>query len=187
MHSSIDTEKCKETDGKLDGLINLKNICEEMDELISKKEVLVAVEDALIAWSSMPEWRDEKILEAIAKLPPAEPEKYTEERTETHSVCLDVISRQAAINALGEKPLAWEQGEYEEGLQTQWESDVEAIKALPSAESQRIRGRWIYSSYDDESGFDESWTCDKCGYMINIEETNFCPNCGSYNRGKIND
>ena len=46
----------------------------------------------------------------------------------------DLISRQAAIDALGEKPLAWEQGEYEEGLQTQWESDVEAIKALPSVE-----------------------------------------------------
>lgn len=44
----------------------------------------------------------------------------------------DMISRQKAIDALGEKPLAWEQGEYEEGLQTQWESDVEAIKALPS-------------------------------------------------------
>ena len=47
---------------------------------------------------------------------------------------MDLISRQAAIDALGEKPLAWEQGEYEEGLQTQWESDVEAIKALPSAQ-----------------------------------------------------
>ena len=45
----------------------------------------------------------------------------------------DLVERQVAIDALGEKPLAWEQGEYEEGLQTQWESDVEAIKALPSA------------------------------------------------------
>ena len=36
----------------------------------------------------------------------------------------DMISRQKAIDALGEKPLAWEQGEYEEGLQTQWESEI---------------------------------------------------------------
>ena len=50
----------------------------------------------------------------------------------------DMISRQKAIDALGEKPLAWEQGEYEEGLQTQWESDVEAIKALPSAQPEII-------------------------------------------------
>lgn len=96
-----------------------------MSDNISRQATLVAVKDALIAWSYMPEWRDEKILEAIAELPPSEP--------------------------------------------------------------QRIRGRWIYSSYDDESGFDESWTCDKCGYTTNIEETNFCPNCGSYNRGETND
>ena len=43
-----------------------------MDEQISKKAALVAVKDALMAWSYMPEWRDEKILEAIAELPPAE-------------------------------------------------------------------------------------------------------------------
>lgn len=45
-----------------------------MDEQISKKAALVAVKDALMAWSYMPEWRDEKILEAIAELPSAEPQ-----------------------------------------------------------------------------------------------------------------
>ena len=47
----------------------------DMDEQISKKAVLVAVKDALMAWSYMPEWRDEKILEAIAELPSAEPKR----------------------------------------------------------------------------------------------------------------
>ena len=46
----------------------------------------------------------------------------------------DLISRQAAIDALGDKPLAWTEGEYELGLQQQWEADVNAIKALPSAQ-----------------------------------------------------
>ena len=46
-----------------------------MDEQISKKAALAAVKDALMAWSYMPEWRDEKILEAIAELPPAEPKR----------------------------------------------------------------------------------------------------------------
>ena len=45
-----------------------------MDDTISKKAVLVAVKDALMAWSYMPEWRDEKILKAIAELPSAQPE-----------------------------------------------------------------------------------------------------------------
>ena len=46
----------------------------------------------------------------------------------------DLISRQAAIDALGEKPLAWTEGEYELGLQNQWQSDVDALNDLPSAE-----------------------------------------------------
>lgn len=44
-----------------------------MDELVSRHNVLVAVKDALMAWSYMPEWRDEKILEAIAELPTVPP------------------------------------------------------------------------------------------------------------------
>ena len=52
----------------------------------------------------------------------------------------DSISRQAAIDALGEKPLAWTEGEYELGLQQQWEADVNAIKALPSAQPEQ---QWI--------------------------------------------
>jgi hypothetical protein len=52
----------------------------------------------------------------------------------------DLISRQAAIDALGEKPLAWTEGEYELGLQNQWQSDVDALNGLPSAQPEP---RWI--------------------------------------------
>ena len=52
----------------------------------------------------------------------------------------DLISRQAAIDALGEKPLAWTEGEYELGLQNQWQSDVDALNDLPSAQPEQ---RWI--------------------------------------------
>jgi hypothetical protein len=45
-----------------------------------------------------------------------------------------LIKRQAAIDALGVKPLAWTEGEYELGLQNQWEHDVNAIRALPSVQ-----------------------------------------------------
>ena len=38
-------------------------------DCISRRAALVALKDALMAWSYMPEWRDEKILEAIAELP----------------------------------------------------------------------------------------------------------------------
>lgn len=59
---------------------------------------------------------------------------YWKERLSAH----DTISRQAAIDALGEKPLAWTEGEYELGLQQQWEVDVDAIKAVPSAQHEPI-------------------------------------------------
>lgn len=50
----------------------------------------------------------------------------------------DLIDRQAAIDALGEKPLAWTEGEYELGLQNQWQSDVDALNGLPSAQPQDV-------------------------------------------------
>ena len=51
----------------------------------------------------------------------------------------DQISRQEAIEALGEQPLAWEHGEYEEGLIAEWESDVDAIKNLPPAQPEPLQ------------------------------------------------
>jgi len=50
---------------------------------------------------------------------------------------MDLIERQAAIDALGEKPLAWTEGEYELGLQNQWQSDVDALNGLPSAQPEQ--------------------------------------------------
>ena len=44
-----------------------------------------------------------------------------------------LIYKQDAIDALGERPLAWTESEYETGLQNQWEVDMDAIKAVPPA------------------------------------------------------
>lgn len=53
----------------------------------------------------------------------------------------DLISRQAAIEAIGEKPFAGtaDEYDYEQGLQNQWERDVVAIKILPPAQPEIIR------------------------------------------------
>ena len=59
--------------------------------------------------------------------------KRTEERTKRHAC--DCISRQAAIDALGEKPLVWDDfSDFDLGKAAQWSDDVDAIKALPSAQ-----------------------------------------------------
>ena len=46
----------------------------------------------------------------------------------------DAISRQAALDALGEEPPVWYDGEDEIAERNQWRRDVAAIKALPSAQ-----------------------------------------------------
>lgn len=93
----------------------------------------------------------------------------------------DLISRQAAIDALGEKPLAWTEGEYELGLQNQWQSDVDALNGLPSAQPERKTGRWIDEAYDP---FIISGRCSVCGWEAHLYEDdvvgmNYCPNCGA--------
>ena len=46
----------------------------------------------------------------------------------------DLISRQAAIEALGEEPEVWNDTDEEIATRNQWQADVTAIEAVPSAE-----------------------------------------------------
>ena len=46
-----------------------------MSELISREQAIDAVRATLLAWSYMPEWRDNKIIEAIKRLPPIQPKR----------------------------------------------------------------------------------------------------------------
>lgn len=57
----------------------------------------------------------------------------------------DLISRQAAIDAMGERPLVWDEwaDEYELGQRNQYDSDKLAVETVPSAEPER---HWIPTS-----------------------------------------
>lgn len=51
----------------------------------------------------------------------------------------DAISRKAAIDALGDEPYVWtEKDEYAMGLNNQWHYDRNAIKAVPSAQPEKV-------------------------------------------------
>ena len=50
----------------------------------------------------------------------------------------DLISKQAAIAALGERPLTWVGGDYELGRQNQFDSDLLAIQMVPSVDELEI-------------------------------------------------
>lgn len=47
---------------------------------------------------------------------------------------VEYVDRQAAIDALGERPMTWTDSDYELGCADQYDSDKLAIKAVPSAD-----------------------------------------------------
>ena len=112
----------------------------------------------------------------------------------------DLISKKAAIDALGEEPEVWsENDEYALGLNNQWHYDVSAIKAVPSAQPDHLReptkmierktGWWEAKEVaDNDSKIITQWQsckCSECGrydtrpYLYYFNEPNFCSFCGA--------
>ena len=85
------------------------------------------------------------------------------------------------------KIVAYECGEFA-GLAKEIEKQ---IKALPSAQPERNPGAWILGEWDgyaDGYPVAETLICSECGYEIAaINESRFCPNCGSEMTEEIND
>ena len=77
----------------------------------------------------------------------------------------DVISRQAAIDvASGYCHPA---------------NIADELRKLPSAQPERIRGRWIEKPNVHGVAY-----CSLCDYELHTNDTNFCPNCGADMRGE---
>lgn len=107
----------------------------------------------------------------------------------------DLISRQAAINALGEEPEVWtDDDECSKGMLAQWQYDKRAIESLPSKSEQK-KGEWIRRtrveavySIDGVKTWGIKYQCNKCGFATTVVEDfghyRFCPNCGADMRGE---
>ena len=93
----------------------------------------------------------------------------------------DLISRQAAIDALGDSVENWTDSDYELGQLNQWKADRKAIIDLPSAQPQRMKGRWVRK----ESDLSWWYECSECGESPLFDPyenevlTRFCPWCGA--------
>ena len=96
--------------------------------------------------------------------------------------CEDTISRQAAIDAVKKNTFrltfAEEQnceGHVAWSAETVYSDVMEgALLDLPSAQPERIRGRWIEKPHVHGVAY-----CSLCDYELHTNDTNFCPNCGA--------
>ena len=101
----------------------------------------------------------------------------------------DYIDRQAAIDALGERPMVWtSDDDYSLGERNQYDIDRLAIETVPSADVQPVRhGKWEERKVADKNCIDEWQTacCSVCHkyhttpYMYYFDNYNYCPNCGA--------
>ena len=85
----------------------------------------------------------------------------------------DLISRQAAIDELDKG--AW-------GVEWDKALAKAMIESLPSAQPERIRGRWIEKPHVHGVAY-----CSLCDYELHTNDTNFCPNCGAKMLGEDGD
>ena len=146
----------------------------------------------------------ELIAEMVRNAPTIEPEKRTEEHTETHAC--DCISRQAAIDAVDSETVStnpehfkssekfiefmddtdiasFGKWQWANGFNTALVATTVQLKNLPSAER---RGRWIVVS--DGYGNGEATACicecSECKdtiwvYKKSDRKWKYCPNCGA--------
>lgn len=96
----------------------------------------------------------------------------------------DYIDRQAAIEALGKRPVVWDEwaDEYTLGQRKQYDYNKLVIEALPSVEIESVkRGRWIYIKKKMlRGGYISASECSVCHKRIMPHfKPNYCPNCGA--------
>ena len=100
----------------------------------------------------------------------------------------DLISRAAAIEALGERPHNWTDSDSEIAEVCAWESHKNAIENVPAVDAVPVvHGRWTerHVDYASDCAIDEVQTarCSVCGlyhttpYLYYFKDYKFCPNC----------
>lgn len=85
----------------------------------------------------------------------------------------DTIYRQAAIDAILHNKKVY----IDEYTIAIIDNDAQTIARLPSAQPERLNGRWKGEGLGD-------YRCSLCGKVTRHARTNFCPNCGAEMRGE---
>lgn len=119
----------------------------------------------------------------------------------------DYIDKQAAIKAIGERPIDWTGSDFEIAECWMYDACKSAIENLPAADVRPVvrglpvlkyrpqryeryeeiglneKGEMLYLKrvYVDEKNY--AMYCPVCGKRLCSRFTNFCPNCGTDMRG----
>ena len=89
----------------------------------------------------------------------------------------DLISRSAAIDALGECPYNWNDDPEEIQAVNDWEDMLARLEKLPAVDAVPV----VHARWQGVSPFVDSEECSNCRYCIYSEEleTPYCPWCGA--------
>lgn len=101
----------------------------------------------------------------------------------------DLISRQAAIDALERKKDKKAKGDMGGFYNKIIQNDIDALMQLPSAQPERKKGKWIdepiYKQTMDGKTWDGFTYCSECQEMHEYGyRSKFCPNCGAEMKGE---
>ena len=161
-------------------------------DAVSKADVLETYSELYDVFDDNKEIKNElhKIYDKINALKAVQPQSTMGQLTDAVQSTTDCISRQAAIDALTEywKGIS-DRHPTLDGEMAVYADCKGIIKRLPSAQPQRIKGRWVGTDYDgfaDGNPVYDEWKCSICGCVVEDEEPtwNFCPNCGADMRGE---
>lgn len=89
----------------------------------------------------------------------------------------DLITRAAALEALGECPYNWNDWPEEIQAVDDWESHKEAIENIPAVDAAPV----VHARWQGISPFVDTEECSNCRYNIQSKEleTPYCPWCGA--------
>lgn len=93
----------------------------------------------------------------------------------------DYISREKAIDALGERPMTRTDSDYVLGSVGQYDHDRLAIERVPSENVKKNEhGYWIYHT-SELFPADSTMECSVCHEheSVLLAHDNYCPNCGA--------
>ena len=106
----------------------------------------------------------------------------------------DLISRQAAIDALNEQIWQCDKAlsSFDISMKDEYAVKVERaslvaykeqLEALPSAQPERKTGKWIDETFKPWGLVYHPYKCDQCGEHSEAD-SDYCPNCGADMRGE---